>query len=56
MTTMILLWVGVIVLLLVLGRAFTVNRACDRCGHSHAAHQHYRAGRDCAICDCEGWS
>lgn len=25
--------------------------AC-RCGHSATAHQHYRQGIDCALCDC----
>jgi hypothetical protein len=23
-----------------------------RCGHPRAAHEHYRAGTDCAQCDC----
>ena len=23
-----------------------------RCGHPRTAHQHYRAGSDCALCDC----
>ncbi|GAA4121676.1 hypothetical protein GCM10022215_26800 [Nocardioides fonticola] len=23
-----------------------------RCGHEHAAHEHYRRGTDCALCDC----
>lgn len=23
-----------------------------RCGHARTAHQHYRAGTDCALCDC----
>ena len=22
------------------------------CGHPHVAHQHYRKGTDCALCDC----
>ena len=26
--------------------------ACTRCGHDRDAHQHYRAGMDCAACDC----
>ncbi|WP_158306519.1 hypothetical protein [Rhodococcus opacus] len=27
------------------------NSEC-RCGHPFAAHEHYRAGTSCAICDC----
>ena len=23
-----------------------------RCGHDRTAHQHYRAGTDCGLCDC----
>lgn len=23
-----------------------------RCGHDRAAHEHYRAGSDCPLCDC----
>jgi hypothetical protein len=23
-----------------------------RCGHDRPAHQHYRAGSDCGLCDC----
>lgn len=26
-------------------------REC-RCGHEPRAHEHYRAGSDCALCDC----
>ncbi|WP_211770117.1 hypothetical protein [Kutzneria sp. CA-103260] len=22
------------------------------CGHARAAHEHYRPGSDCALCDC----
>jgi hypothetical protein len=22
------------------------------CGHPHGAHEHYRKGTDCALCDC----
>lgn len=22
------------------------------CGHVHEAHEHYRRGTDCALCDC----
>jgi hypothetical protein len=22
------------------------------CGHAQAAHEHYRPGSDCALCDC----
>ncbi len=28
--------------------------AC-RCGHDGDAHDHYRRGTDCALCDCPGW-
>jgi len=24
---------------------------CCQCGHARAAHEHYRKGTDCAICD-----
>ena len=27
------------------------SRACT-CGHEVAAHEHYRRGTDCALCDC----
>ena len=27
------------------------RRTC-RCSHAKAAHEHYRAGSDCASCDC----
>lgn len=23
------------------------------CGHAHLAHEHYRRGTDCALCECE---
>lgn len=23
-----------------------------RCGHDRSAHEHYRAGTDCGLCDC----
>jgi hypothetical protein len=26
--------------------------ATCRCGHTAAAHQHYRPGTDCGLCDC----
>jgi hypothetical protein len=26
-----------------------------RCGHEMTAHQHYRPGTDCALCDCSNW-
>jgi len=26
-----------------------------RCGHSHCAHQHYRAGSDCCLCRCPAY-
>jgi hypothetical protein len=25
------------------------------CGHDHAAHQHYRYGSECALCECPRW-
>jgi hypothetical protein len=25
------------------------------CGHERKAHQHYRRGTDCALCDCKRW-
>ena len=25
-----------------------------RCGHDTTAHSHYRAGSECALCDCTG--
>ena len=25
--------------------------ACARCGHGRRAHEHYRSGSDCALCD-----
>jgi hypothetical protein len=25
---------------------------CATCAHGRAAHEHYRAGSDCALCDC----
>jgi hypothetical protein len=28
------------------------NSAC-RCGHDRSAHQHYRHGTDCSLCDCK---
>jgi hypothetical protein len=27
-----------------------------RCGHELAAHEHYRRGRECALCGCLRWS
>jgi len=27
-----------------------------KCGHQRAAHRHYRAGSDCALCECQRWS
>jgi hypothetical protein len=26
---------------------------CVRCHHERDAHEHYRAGTDCGLCDCE---
>jgi hypothetical protein len=28
-----------------------MERAC-RCGHGAETHEHFRAGSDCAVCDC----
>ncbi|MBT1543503.1 MULTISPECIES: hypothetical protein [Curtobacterium] len=25
---------------------------CSSCGHAEGAHEHYRPGTDCALCDC----
>lgn len=25
---------------------------CEGCGHARQAHEHYRSGSDCALCDC----
>jgi hypothetical protein len=30
--------------------------ACGRCGHGRRAHEHYRSGSDCALCDCPRFS
>lgn len=27
-----------------------------RCGHERLAHEHYRQGAECALCDCPRWS
>jgi hypothetical protein len=32
--------------------ATRVLRRC-RCTHSRSAHQHYRAGTECSMCDCQ---
>ncbi|MBT2501644.1 hypothetical protein [Curtobacterium sp. ISL-83] len=32
-------------------RAQTETATCV-CGHEQAAHEHYRPGSDCALCDC----
>ena len=29
---------------------------CRTCGHDRRAHEHYRAGTDCALCDCPRFS
>jgi len=31
------------------------SRAC-RCGHPHAAHQHFHRRTYCSLCDCPRWS
>ena len=28
------------------------GHACATCGHGRRAHEHYRSGSDCALCDC----
>lgn len=28
---------------------------CRRCKHPRAAHQHYRAGTNCALCPCDAF-
>lgn len=30
-------------------------KAC-RCGHVVLAHEHYRRGTDCSVCECEKYS
>ena len=30
----------------------SVDTATCVCGHEQAAHEHYRPGSDCALCDC----
>jgi hypothetical protein len=27
-----------------------------RCGHDRLAHEHYRKGSECALCECPRWS
>ena len=27
-----------------------------RCGHERLAHEHYRRGSECALCECPRWS
>ncbi|MGY1856588.1 hypothetical protein [Modestobacter sp. SYSU DS0290] len=29
---------------------------CAACGHGKVAHEHYRRGTDCALCDCARYS
>lgn len=29
---------------------------CARCGHQREAHEHYRRGSDCAVCDCPSFA
>jgi hypothetical protein len=29
---------------------------CRRCGHPKDAHEHYRRGTDCALCECRKFS
>lgn len=52
----VLAWIGVAtVVAVVVGRSMRLCEECDRCtdcGHSRAAHQHYRAGTACALCPC----
>ena len=28
---------------------------CTACSHDHGAHEHFRAGSDCSLCDCAGY-
>lgn len=30
-----------------------VRQAVCACGHTREAHEHYRPGSDCGLCDCE---
>ncbi len=32
----------------------TSDRRCA-CGHGRDAHEHYRRGSDCALCDCPAY-
>lgn len=32
-----------------------MNATCRRCAHDREAHEHYRRGSDCALCDCPRW-
>jgi hypothetical protein len=32
------------------------RRAVCLCGHDRKAHDHYRRGSDCALCDCAAWT
>ena len=41
-----------VALVRILGPAFRHADAPCRCGHSADAHEHYRKGTDCALCDC----
>jgi hypothetical protein len=33
-----------------------VHPVVCRCGHDHEAHEHYRPGTDCALCECKRWN
>ncbi|PYY54560.1 hypothetical protein DEJ17_14265 [Curtobacterium sp. MCSS17_011] len=37
---------------LVMVRVDADDALCGTCGHQQAAHEHYRPGTDCALCDC----
>jgi hypothetical protein len=36
-------------------RSMRRSRTCT-CGHQPEAHQHYRPGSDCGMCECPQWS
>jgi hypothetical protein len=33
-----------------------MSTGCRRCSHERVAHLHYRAGTDCALCGCSGFT
>jgi hypothetical protein len=52
----VLAWAGLSApVAVVVGRAIRRGHdgeICGSCGHGRQAHEHYRAGTDCALCDC----